>query len=37
MGRQILAELSDGQFYEQDVRSDRGIAYRARWTHRDAG
>jgi hypothetical protein len=36
-GRETLAELRDGQVYERDVRSDRGIAYRARWTHRDAG
>lgn len=36
-GRETLAELSGGQVYERDVRSDQGIAYRARWTHRDAG
>lgn len=34
-GRVTLAELNDGDFYERDVTSDRGIAYRARWTHRD--
>jgi hypothetical protein len=33
-GSVTLAELGDGQVYEQDVRSDKGIAYRARWTHR---
>lgn len=36
-GSETLAELGDGQVYERDVISDRGIAYRARWTHRASG
>jgi hypothetical protein len=36
-GHVTLAELGDGEAYERDVTSDRGIAYRARWTHRDHG
>jgi hypothetical protein len=36
-GREMLAELHDGGVYEQDVRTDRGIACRARWTHREHG
>jgi hypothetical protein len=34
-GTQVLATLADGQSCELDVVSDRGTAYRARWTHRD--
>jgi hypothetical protein len=34
-GRELLAELADGQSYEQEVTSDSGVPYRARWTHRD--
>jgi hypothetical protein len=32
-GTETLATLTDGQSYELDVVSDRGIDYRARWTH----
>lgn len=34
-GREILAELGDGQSYERDVTSGTLREYRARWTHRD--
>ena len=34
-GREILADLGDGESYERDVTSaDLRVAYRARWTHR---
>ena len=29
----LLAELTDGQSYERDIVTDRGLAVRARWTH----
>lgn len=32
-GTEVLATLTAGQSYVLDVVSDRGIAYRARWTH----
>jgi hypothetical protein len=32
-GTEVLATLTAGQTYEADVVSDRGIAYKARWTH----
>ena len=32
-GTETLARLTAGQSYEADLVSDRGIAYKARWTH----
>lgn len=32
-GTERLATLKPGQSYEADVVSDKGIAYKARWTH----
>jgi hypothetical protein len=32
-GTERLATLKPGQTYEADVVSDKGIAYKARWTH----
>jgi hypothetical protein len=32
-GTEVLATLKPGQSYEADVVSDKGIAYKARWTH----
>ena len=32
-GTEVLATLTPGQTYEADVVSDKGIAYKARWTH----
>lgn len=32
-GTERLATLTAGQSYEADVVSDKGIAYKARWTH----
>ena len=32
-GTERLATLNLGQTYEADVVSDKGIAYKARWTH----
>ena len=33
MDTEVLATLTAGQSYEADVISDRGMAYKARWTH----
>ncbi len=33
-GLDLIAELTDGQWHEMDVRTDRGISRRVRWTHR---
>lgn len=36
-GREMLAELYDGQSHELDITSDALREYRARWTHQDDG